>query len=63
MTTSLSLELDMGEYITGATTELPETDGEEQPQLRILSFTTNLKREFVIKCVDPRGCWSLWRRG
>ena len=58
---SFSVELDMGEYINGATTEIAETDGEEQLQLRILAFTTNRNREFVIKCVD-RWEW-LHRRG
>ena len=49
----------MGEYINGATTEIAETDGEEQQQLRILAFTTNRNREFVIKCVDR---WEWLRR-
>ena len=45
-----SLELDMGEYLTGVVTELMENDGDREGCLYILSLTTNKNRELIIKC-------------
>ena len=41
----------MGEYLTGALTEVVEWR-EAETRLQILSFTTNKKRELVVKCAN-----------